>query len=83
VAKLVIPAHKFQTLWNTPGFKTKEESIQNFCLFSKVLIQQCGEQMQSRHVCGNKQNGQPKIWCVKVMSIVMWYAENIKEYERY
>jgi hypothetical protein len=48
-------AHKFQTLWNTPGFKTKVESIQTFCLFTKVLIQQCGEQMQSRHVFENKQ----------------------------
>jgi hypothetical protein len=50
VATLVIPAHKFQTLLNTPGFKTKEESIQTFCLFTKVLIQQCGEQAESARV---------------------------------
>jgi hypothetical protein len=43
MATLVIPAHKLQTLWNRPRFKTKEESIQTFCLFTKVLIQQCAE----------------------------------------
>jgi len=78
VATLVIPAHKIQTLWNAPGFKTKEESIQTFCLFTEVLIQQCGEQMQRRNVCGNKQNRQ-----LKVISYVTWYAENNKEYERH
>ena len=54
MATPVIQTQKFQTVWNTPGIETKEESIQTFCLFTKVLIQQCGEQMQSWHVCGNK-----------------------------
>jgi hypothetical protein len=84
VTTLVIPAHKYQTLWNTHGFKTKGESIQTFCLFTKVLIQQCGEQTQSRHACGNKQNRQLTNWRPlheKVISFVTWYAENIKEYE--
>jgi hypothetical protein len=51
-------ADKYQTLWNVHGFKTKEEPIQTFCLFTKVLVQQCCEQMQSLHACGNKQNRQ-------------------------
>ena len=79
---LVIPAHKFQPLSNTLGFKTKEESIQTFRLCTKMLTQQYGDQMHSRHVCESKQNRQLTIWRPLHVKVT-WYTEDIKEYEHY
>jgi hypothetical protein len=63
-----------------------EESIQTFRLFTKMLTQQYGDQLDSRHVCESKQNRQLTIWRplhVNVISFVTWYTEDIKEYEHY